>query len=543
MAATLRRGLGDRTKVVAILHPSSGSRSISQAHPLNPSAILIGLIHESEHASRLVDHGPAADDLDPSHAEQFRDFWGDKAELRRFKDGRIVESVVWDVKTSDERAHIPSIIVRYLLARHFGLAEVAVQSWGAAFDSTLRLPENVAALYHTSAGVSNGFKGAMTAFDHLVKILKALDGELPLSLVNVSPISEYLRYTSVFSPVALSTRLATSIPQCWRYFPAMEIILEFEKSGRWPDDLCAIQKIKIALFERVANALVNSKENIRATVVVNDGAGHSDIRDQSRLEIVTAEGWAFSARIWHDREGTLLNRIIDDKPRFSITSRNLESKGKQRQEALEAWETYTRRFIHAPRHHRAVISLCHRFVAYAGTVRLVKRWLASHWLLHGHVSEEAVEIICAAFFVGDGGIPSREMAPEGWSGVPSTKERGFAAVVDFLKDWTWEEPLHVALYGVGQNNGSSKETTVIARANLGAWRVLTKEDRTGYVWTSTGPNMVAAHRVRAIAKATWDYLSRVETGSLDVKVDLHLFVHNCPVSNCLVAAGIIHPSN
>lgn len=35
--------------------------------------------------------GPAADDTE--EAERFKKFWGQKSELRRFKDGRIVVAV------------------------------------------------------------------------------------------------------------------------------------------------------------------------------------------------------------------------------------------------------------------------------------------------------------------------------------------------------------------------------------------------------------------------------------------------------------------
>jgi len=198
---------------------------------------------------------------------------------------------VWDVKTSDERAHVPSMVVWYLLGRHFNVPE------GCGFrrgkrplilhcDCRKALRCFIRGLPVDRAG----FKGAMMAFDQLVKGLKSLDNELPLSLVNVSPVTECLRYTSVFSPVALPPHLATSIPQCWSYFPAMEIILEFEKSGRWPDDLRAVQKIKLALFERVASALMNSKQGLKATVVVGDDVvafGYS------RSVETSADGWAF----------------------------------------------------------------------------------------------------------------------------------------------------------------------------------------------------------------------------------------------------------
>jgi len=83
--------------------------------------------------------------------------------------------------------------------------------------------------------------------------------------------------------------------------------------------------------------------------------------------------------------------------------------------------------------------------------------------------------------------------------------------------------MYVPLYGIDENGGSpDDETTVTTRAKLGVWKVSTKQDRTGHVWTSGGPNIMAAHRVRVIAKATWDYLAGMETGNLDVK---GLFIH------------------
>jgi U3 small nucleolar RNA-associated protein 22 len=55
--------------------------------------VVVGLALDMEEARRLVDKGPPADDAQA--AQQFREFWGPKAELRRFKDGRILETVVW----------------------------------------------------------------------------------------------------------------------------------------------------------------------------------------------------------------------------------------------------------------------------------------------------------------------------------------------------------------------------------------------------------------------------------------------------------------
>ncbi|KAK7032899.1 mannose-6-phosphate isomerase [Favolaschia claudopus] len=522
ITALLREGLGNRVNALAILHSSPSTRPLSQALPTSPNVLYIGLIHDPQNALRLVDHGPAAEESDPSIAEHFREFWGDKAELRRFKDGRIIESVVWDIKSADERSRVPAMIVRHVLQRHFNLDATAVQSWQSGFDQVTKLPEAVSRVYMGS-GVAVGFKGAMVAFDSLVKALKALNEQLPLSLAVVSPISEQLRYASVFSPVPLSESLAQSLPQNARYLPSMEMILQFEKSAKWPDELRAIQKIKLAFFERIAMALMSSVKGLKARVVVGDGVTTSKIQDVSRLDIVTPEGWAFSARIWHDREATLLDRLITGKgalPHINFPSQ--KKKGKANQEAVDAKEVYLRRFIHAPRHHRAITALNHRFSAYSPTVRLVKRWLASHWVLHGHISEEVVEILCASAFVGDGS--DLHLEPDSGfierSGVPGSKERGFASVVQFLKDWKWEEGLFVPLYGPESAAGDPLPASNNSRS--GVWKISTEVDREGNVWTVHGPDAMVANRVRALAKATWDYLQNMEEGELDVKA---IFIH------------------
>ena len=59
--------------------------------------LLIGILVSSlEKAFRVVDAGPNVEHKD--EALKFRNFWGEKTELRRFKDGIIAESTVWESK-------------------------------------------------------------------------------------------------------------------------------------------------------------------------------------------------------------------------------------------------------------------------------------------------------------------------------------------------------------------------------------------------------------------------------------------------------------
>jgi U3 small nucleolar RNA-associated protein 22 len=279
--------------------------------------------------------------------------------------------------------------------------------------------------------------------------------------------------------------------------PLISLNLEFEKSARWPDDLTAIQKMKMAFLERIAEALVRANPGLQAQVAVVPPAGVLETMDHVQLEIITPDGWAFALRIWHDREATLLDRILHSSPAI-YSPHDLEN-------AHIARRLYTRRFIAAPRHHRAIAALHHRFVAFGGTVRLVKRWLAAHWLLRLHVSEEAVELLCATVFVGVGSARA-----------PNTRESGFACVIRLLRDWNWSEGMTIPLYGAS-DPGPDACSTSVAGAK-GAWALMTENDPDGRMWTLDAPDIVAARRVHALAHATHAYLRGIESGMLDVSV-------------------------
>ncbi|KAI5119545.1 hypothetical protein M0805_008531 [Coniferiporia weirii] len=528
LAIVLRRALGYRVHAIAIFGPTNDPRPVSRGNASFPlSKIHIGLVLNQSNAFRLVDHGPAASEQDSQEAIEFRDFWGSKAELRRFKDGRIVESVVWEVGNSDERARIPSFIVSFTVARHLALdAEKDVQTFQRGFDDLLRIPDELSRRL-ILPGVQPGFKNAIEAFDKLVRDLKGLDEEIPLAILNVGPASSDLRYTSVFAPVPLSRKNAPATPSTMRYSPSMDIVLQFERSGRWPDDFLAIQKMKLAFFERIASALMTKVPGLKAVVVTGEERASPEMSDRSYLEIVTTDGWSFVARIWHDRETSHFDRLLGKK-RTSATkdpalNANASAFGQPgRQTTLEAYRFYNQRYVHAPKHHRAIANICHRLPAYSGTVRLVKRWLASHWIFDGHVSGEAIELLCAFVFIGDA-KDALQRIDEGNAETPATKELGFFRVVCFLKDWAWESGLFVPVYET--ELGITKDDSAVcvkAGSGRGVWTISTSEDPEGHVWTSEGPDPLVARRVQALAKSCAHHVLSCERDSL---IPRALFLH------------------
>ena len=85
--------------------------------------VILGLHLNSSNMNRVVDRGPNADDLPAVY--KFRNFWGSKSELRRFRDGAIVEALIWEQNNDFDKdgvilskTTVVEAICRYILTRH-----------------------------------------------------------------------------------------------------------------------------------------------------------------------------------------------------------------------------------------------------------------------------------------------------------------------------------------------------------------------------------------------------------------------------------------
>ncbi|VDC03786.1 unnamed protein product [Peniophora sp. CBMAI 1063] len=523
ISSTLTAALGSRIKALGLLHAPAAPRSLDQPDVSAPPELVVGLLFDPAHAGRLVDLGPAATQDGEESTESQKEFtalWGERAEVRRFKDGSIAHAAVWDsvANSADARARLPATIATFILNRHFSIPAEDVVCMGASFDQVLRLPKEIVAL----GGRQAGFAPARAAFDAFAKVLRALPEEdMPLSITAVSPTSAYLRSTAPMAPLAA----VQGAPSAASYVPTMDIVLELARAGRWPDDVAVAGKMKLAVLERLARALMGSgaMPGVKARVAVPP-PGASPLEDHARLEVVTKDGWAFSLAIDHPRVATLLQRTIASYTPLTKTlaaqiPKEMQAQMKQgerdAENAKSALEHYERTFVARPRLHRALAALGHKESAFGGACRLVKRWLAAHWLLDigsdagegGMITEEAVELLVArAFLVGD---------------VPASRERGFARVVRWLAGWDWAAGVRVPLFDEPDplHTADEAKAPVEVEVKGGVWRIMTGVDEKGTMWTARGPDALVARRVREIARATWDAMKE---GSVDVQA---LFVH------------------
>ncbi|KAJ5162442.1 hypothetical protein N7492_007834 [Penicillium capsulatum] len=478
--SVLSKAFGDRVRLISLTSHCADSWSLrSKASNKRASNNLsVGLLLNADNVGRVVDHGPPAEEKE--EAALFREFWGEKAELRRFKDGSILESLVWsDKPTEDSIVHQ---ILSYVLQRHFDITYDDFQFTGDEYDEKLQEEGDGILAYN-----SPPFQEINEAFSDLERSISSMD-EVPLTIRHLAPASPLLRYTALHVHGSGGTAE-----------PA-DIVLQFESSSRWPDDFAAIQMTKAAFLLKIGDSLQSAGAASSCRVGLENES--SKVLNNAYLDIFHISGCLFRLRIHHEREQTLLERQLKDK---TISPR-------EREEIAYALFAYKKSFVQAPRLTQAMRSLCTRLPLLSPTVRLVKHWFASH-LFSAQISDELVELLTTRAFT----------QPYPWE-CPSSIQTGFLRTLHFLSRWDWQqEPFIVDLGG-----DLVPEITESIRTRFTAWRnidpamnavalfVASDLDPEGVTWTQYEmPSKVVAGRLSVLAQAAVNLL-RQESHDLDV---------------------------
>lgn len=462
----LKKAYGNRAQLVHFQQPSKAAWSLNSSHPSEADRVLFGVIFDSPQMSRQMEYGPPAEEQ--KDAARFRQFWGEKAELRRFKDGSILECVAW---SSKQTFQICEEIASYALKRHLKILKDELSSSSADFSSA------IISLSHLD---KDAFDAAKKAFQTFETDIRGLD-DLPLAIRQLSPVSPYARYASVSPPLFGFTKGAVE---------PIDVNLYFEASSKWPENLVAIQEAKVEFLLDIDRRLAAAKENV--TTYLGRENREIGIENLAYLDIVYETGAAFRLRVHCDLEETLLERQVKNK--------TLEHH--VRDDSEEALARFHWLFATLPLHTQTISTYCTRLHALSPTIRLVKHWFHRHRLA-GHFSDELIELIILHVF----------LQPYPWR-VPSSVATGFLRTLAFLSRWDWrDEPLIV---------DSAESLTTDARSavrrELESWRrrdpnmnhtvliVATSTDASGLAYTRNGPSKLVASRMTRLAKAACSLL-------------------------------------
>ncbi|KAL4919126.1 Nrap protein [Aspergillus aurantiobrunneus] len=474
----LLKALGDRADLIYISSSPANSWPVESKgrRKSGTRSLSVGLLLNSENATRVVDHGPSAEEKEA--AASFREFWGEKAELRRFKDGSIRESLVW---SEDSSLGIVHQILLHILKRHFHHREGDIGYIGGEFDQKLQNNSGGILSYSSSA-----FQLINDAFNVLEKSIQTMEG-VPLTVRSLAPASPMLRYTALHVD-----RKHGAAP--------VDVVLQFESSARWPDDLVAIQMTKAAFLVKIGDALTEFSDFSSAQVGLENE--QNKLLNNAFLDVAHVSGIIFRLRIHHDREQTLLERQIKEQ---GVSPQ-------MKREIAYALSAYKRDFNHCPRLSQAVRTLCTRFQLLSPTIRLIKYWFSCH-LFDGHVNEELIELMVVRAFT----------QPHPWE-TPSSVMTGFLRTLHSISQWDWQqEPMLVDL------GGELDQSAIEAiRTRFAAWRSIDPAmnsvsmfigsdiDPEGVTWTQYEmPPKVVAARVCALAKAVMKAM-RKQGSELDI---------------------------
>ncbi|KAF2267649.1 pre-rRNA processing protein Utp22 [Lojkania enalia] len=490
----LIRALTDRVDIISFALADEDNWPISSNLPRENQrkTLLINFATNPITANRTVDLGPTAENK--REAASFRQFWGEKAELRRFKDGSIRESIVWSTKNTS--VLVLEQIISFILGKHLSLT----------FTENARFSSDTFA-HLVPFGRIQGQSG-IVPFVPLLNNLAGLEQDirqlehLPLQIRRISAADALLRYSAIEIPTSV----------CPNSTPA-SIVLQFEGSARWPDDLCAIQRTKIAFLLKLSDLLSAAKPSYVTRIGLENPSQPS--QNQSYLDIITPQRFSFRLRIHHDREATLLDRQLKDK--------SLD--GQSRESAASALAAYKRDFLQTPAHTQALQALCTRFPALSPSIRLTKRWFSCH-LLSPHFSSEFIELLVARTF----------LQPYPWP-VPSCATTGFLRTLAWIARWDWRHVPLVVDFSIGSNMNNtglephsralSTEDIEKIRMRFEAWRQIdpsmnrvvvfaaTNLDNEGTTWTDRAkPEKVVAARMTALARAATDVIRSEEDNML-----------------------------
>eukprot|EP00003_Mantamonas_plastica_P025625 TRINITY_DN506_c0_g1_i7.p1 TRINITY_DN506_c0_g1~~TRINITY_DN506_c0_g1_i7.p1 ORF type:complete len:967 (+),score=365.77 TRINITY_DN506_c0_g1_i7:130-3030(+) len=456
---TLKRGLNDRVQMLrsVFVHEKrfeEWALNDSSVH-FNQEGMLIGMIVDPENVTRTVDRGPAADSDD---AQEFRQLWGDKSELRRFRDGTIIEAVVWDVDLG-QRDQIVGGIVRYLLYLHFSVQPKAVQLFGNQQPS------------HQGETMDSLEVTKIT--DSLGSIIKGLD-DLPLMVMNTQPISAVSRYTDIWPQSAYQLEgsqqsSSSSNSSGLKYVRPIELVLQFETSGKWPeDDVAAIVHLKAAFYLQMSSALKKQK-----SIASSCTAHFIDI---------AYEGLVFRVFIYHLRELILHSKT-------------------NKIEAANAG----RQLMDLPKHSSYIHAFHKRNVSYGPTVKLAKRWMHSQ-LFSGYVREEAIELIVASLYTN----------PQPYK-APQSALTGFLRFLYLICSFNWAAvPLIVDQDGDIEDESEiihHFEGMLAAGINPGMF-IATPEDKFDSIWTADGPSPLILKRLQGCALVAMDQVKTMVMNTL-----------------------------
>ncbi|KAE9041263.1 Nucleolar protein 6 [Phytophthora rubi] len=484
LESVLSRALTDRVTLVRPVVEDGVEWDMQDSSLPQMRKVAVGLRINSDNASRIVDKGPSADDKVAS--AQFRQFWRGKSELRRFKDGAIVEAVVWDGISPENRHRVLDAIVNFIVPAHCPhFTSSQIKTSNAALYSALDVEEPAGV--KKAKGSNASFESTMNSvsklwviFNNFAKTLRDLDS-LPLKVSDVLPVHPAFRYTSLFPvqphPLAYSKGEkmdAAPMAHVNTVLEPLVLHLKFESSSAWPNEKKALMHAKTGFYVHIGHEL-QSRLNLRCEVAkdcvdvfMSGYIFRLVIRSEKELSVVTGAAGVKKLAIVHSPEYVLTKREADYLSKHASTVHALHTKN----------------------------------TSFGPTVRLVQRWLADK-ALSNVLAVEAVELLMADVFLSAASASAprsvlssflrflKRIASFDWQNAPF--------VVDLNSSLDDDKRREILKRFEASSTSSATHPAMFIAADYEDVDCLSS-------WTRFTPDKVVVQRLSALAQASYDVL-------------------------------------
>uniref|UniRef100_A0AAV1T2E7 Nucleolar protein 6 n=1 Tax=Peronospora matthiolae TaxID=2874970 RepID=A0AAV1T2E7_9STRA len=482
LASVLSRALTDRVSLVRPMSEDSVEWGVNDGSLPMPRKVAIGLRINPDNAWRIVDKGPPADDKVAS--TDFRHFWKSKSELRRFKDGAIIEAVVWEGISTENRHCVLDAIVNFIVPAHCPqLTTSQIKTSNTALYSVLDIEEP------SGSGKANAFNASFEStmnsvsklwviFNSFAKTLRAMES-LPLKVSDVLPVHPAFRYTSLFPvqphPLAYSKNEkidAAPMAHVNTVLEPLVLYVKFERSSAWPNEKSALMFAKTGFYVHIGHEL-QSRLNLRCEVakdcvdvLISGYVFRLIIRSEKELSVVTGAAGVKKLALVHSPEYVTVKREADYLLRHASTVHALHTKN----------------------------------TSYGPTVRLVQRWLADK-ALSNVLSIEAVELLVANVFLTAASTPHsvlsgflrflKRVAKFDWQNAPF--------IVDLTSSLDEDKHREILKRFEASTSSQSTHPAMFIAADYEDMDCLSS-------WTRFTPDKVVVQRLVSLAQASYDVL-------------------------------------
>ncbi|EMD49129.1 nucleolar RNA-associated protein, putative [Entamoeba histolytica KU27] len=315
---------------------------LSLFHSINTKSndiVLVFKFTESTCFKQLI-LGPTPTDIEA--VDKFRYYWGESCELRRFRDGRLLY-VVPSERLWMETYSCNEYFIKLLITKHFNVNENQLVSNLTSITSALPPFSQCLEVIECISELSN-----------LIK-----DLNLPLSINTVKSFGSYTRYTSYSIPQRIKDY--NKIHQ-YMHIDSIPLIIKFEDSNKWPDELHGIKLMKSAFSIKI-------KELLRAQSIL---------------------GKVFPNRFELYYKGYIFNILFDVPQELALL----------RMGTGDDVEDYINKYQRIPLTSLWMSQFPGKYPALTQSSRLLKKWLSSR-MFSNYFSDGLIDAMTIHFFLNE----------------------------------------------------------------------------------------------------------------------------------------------